>query len=448
MRADAMESDVNEDTATRAKPLVMHIVARLEADSDGGNEVVELIEAMDRTHFRHMVVALAGCDPALARRLARCGARCIPLHYRPWLRVKVLFDLYRVFRLFPPAIVQVKDRAAIALIPAVMAHGPVRLHCVDDVDMPEMDGLPWNTWLHFRFYQLFAQQYVTSSGRVRGGLEQDAGIVPQRIKLIRTGVDSGRFHPAQGGRESYVGSPFNSSRLIVIGSVGALDYAHDPLRLIRAFARAKRMFGDYGARLRLVIAGDGPLRRELEFLIDRGGLSDRIWLVDGKFELPALLRSFDFFAVCSRGADISTTVLAAMASGLAVVVTRGGVQDELMKEGETGLLVPAETHEVAQALAQLAVDTGLRLRLGQAARERVGKHFDLHDRGCLYTDFYHHCFNANGIIREQESELPATSAAGLPLGDEDIQRAFSHVARLREKRGWMDGDEPENGGER
>jgi glycosyltransferase involved in cell wall biosynthesis len=422
----------------------MHIVARLESDS--GNEVVELIEAMDRTDFRHMVVALAECDPVLAQRLSRCGARCMPLHYRPWLGGQVLFDLYNVFNLFPPAIVQVSNRAAMALIPALMARVPVRLHEIDDVDMPEPDGLPWHTWLHFRFYQSFTQQCVASSWRVRIGLERDAGIVPQRLKTIRSGVDIRRFRPAKGGHELYAGSPFNGPRLIVIGSVGALDYAHDPLRLIRAFARAKRMFGDFGARLRLVIAGDGPLRGEVEDLIKRGGLNDRIWLVGGKFDLPVLLRSFDFFALCSRGADVSATVLAAMASGLAMVVTRGGAQDELVKDGKTGFLVPSETSEIAGALAHLAVETGLRLSLGQAARERVEKRFDIHLRANLYTDFYRQCLNATGTIQDRETSVPATSTTGgLIPGDESGQRVLSHVARLREKRGLGGSDGAVNG---
>jgi sugar transferase (PEP-CTERM/EpsH1 system associated) len=407
----------------------MHVVYRLE--NGCGADLAGLLERMDRSLFRHMVVALAECDPALVRRFARCGVRCVALHHRPWLGCRVALDLYNLCRLFPPVIVQVRNlAAAMALVPAFIAGVPLRIHGIDDSDMPDPGNLSWKTWLRLQLCRPFVHQYIAGSRRVMAGLEQNAGIAPRRIGLLRRGVDTRRFCPAENGRELLMGSPFNASRLVVAGSVGALDQAHDPVRLIQAFSRARQMFGAYGERLRLVIAGDGPLRRQVKAAIKARGLGGDIWLAGNRFKLPELLRSFDFLTLCARDVGVGDIVLAGMASGLAVVAVRGGAQNELIKHDETGFLVSPDTREIAAAMARLAVDTRLRLRQGLAARERAETQFKLGDKVSLYTAFYR---NSTKSMPDKGKKEAARGMGGLIQHESPGGHALFHAARRRRK---------------
>jgi sugar transferase (PEP-CTERM/EpsH1 system associated) len=407
--------------------LIAHVVDRFAAGQ--GERVVELVNRMDPQSFRHMVVVFSECDSALARRIAYRDVRCVFLRRRPWHLPTLVLDLYNLFRLFPPQVVHTGDlAAAVALFPAAAARVPVRIQGIDNADLPDSDGIYIGTWFRFQFHRLFAHHYTVDLRQLARCAIDDVGIDPRRLSLIRKGVDSRLFHSVREGRELLMGSPFNASRLVVVGSIGALDHEHDPVRLVRAFSKARRMFGAYGARLRLVMAGDGPLRREVKAAIEHRGLADVVWLAGKRTDLPELLRSFDFFALCEHGGDAGNVVLSAMASGLPVVALRDSVQCELVKDGQTGFLVSSDTQEIGVALARLAADTNLRLRQGQAARERVMERFELDSMVKLHANLYRFYLDAN---HDRKEKTPADGDHGRIQETLAGTRTILHAARRR-----------------
>jgi glycosyltransferase involved in cell wall biosynthesis len=71
------------------------------------------------------------------------------------------------------------------------------------------------------------------------------------------------------------------------------------------------------------------------------------------------------------------SVIEAMATARPCIVTNFGGQAELVVDGETGLHVPpGDSIAIANAIARLQRDAGLRQRLGRAARERIANHFN------------------------------------------------------------------------
>jgi glycosyltransferase involved in cell wall biosynthesis len=136
-------------------------------------------------------------------------------------------------------------------------------------------------------------------------------------------------------------------------------------------------------RLRLDVFGDGSLRDELREQASRRR-------VDAHFhgfvpDVQARLASADVFVLPSRGDNAPMAVLEAMASGLPVVATRVGGVPELVRDGETGILVPADDPAaLAAAVERLAGDRSLRSRLGEAGFTRVTTEFSL-DRAVSET---------------------------------------------------------------
>jgi glycosyltransferase involved in cell wall biosynthesis len=134
-----------------------------------------------------------------------------------------------------------------------------------------------------------------------------------------------------------------------------------------------------------VLVGDGELRAELERRIAREGLSDVVELRGAlpHQEIPAVLAGATAMvlpSVTSRDGQmegIPVALMEAMAAGVPVVSTRLSGIPELVRDGETGLLVPErDAPALADAMERLAGDPALGARLAAAARRAVADEFD------------------------------------------------------------------------
>ena len=392
------------------RPLVMHVVYRFDV---GGleNGVVNLINHMPAERFRHAVVALTDCSEAFCRRVRRNDVRFISLHKPPGHGAKLYPRLYRLFRELRPAIVHTRNLAALeSVVPAWAAGVPARVHGEHGWDVSDPGGtLRKFQWLR-RAYSPFVSRYVALSGHIESYLVERVGIAPQRVERICNGVDTTRFVPAsalasvvrsaaasagQGVRIDLAGSPFGAEH-VVVGTVGRLQTVKDQVNLVRAVAIARGQ-GEAGARLRLVIAGDGPQRAEVEAEIAATGIGDITWLAGERSDVPEVMRSLDVFALPSRAEGISNTILEAMASGLPVVATEVGGNAELVAAGETGLLVPAEDPQrMAEALLRYTADAALRQNHGAAGRQRVECNFSIDNMVMRYTQLYESLLRPTG----------------------------------------------------
>src|SRR5262249_57356689 len=133
--------------------------------------------------------------------------------------------------------------------------------------------------------------------------------------------------------------------------------------LLDAFALVTRERRD----VRLVVAGDGPARRELEHTAPAGTRFVGELTGDALGELYA---SADVFCFPSTTDTFGQVLLEAGASGLPVVAADAGGAGELVVPNVTGLLVaPEQSQALADALLLLAADPELRARLGRGGHE-------------------------------------------------------------------------------
>ena len=150
---------------------------------------------------------------------------------------------------------------------------------------------------------------------------------------------------------------------ILLLSVGRLSAEKRIGVLLDAFALLTRERRD----VRLVVAGDGPARHELENTAPSGTRFVGELTGDALGELYA---SADVFCFPSTTDTFGQVLLEAGASGLPVVAANAGGASELVVPGRTGLLVPPEeAAPLAKALLQLAADGDLRTRLAAAGRD-------------------------------------------------------------------------------
>jgi glycosyltransferase involved in cell wall biosynthesis len=146
------------------------------------------------------------------------------------------------------------------------------------------------------------------------------------------------------------------------------------LDLIRAVALLCLEF----PTLRLEIAGTGAQREDLEREVGRLGLTGRVCFLGWQRDLGPIFRSWDIFAMPSLEEGFGMAGLEAMAQGLPVVATSVGGLPEIVKDGQTGYLVPpSDVMALAGRLRLLIPDSEHRRAMGAAGRERARNHFSV-----------------------------------------------------------------------
>lgn len=154
---------------------------------------------------------------------------------------------------------------------------------------------------------------------------------------------------------------------IVAVTAMRLNRKKRPFALLRAFFRAREAATRQGRRLTLRIAGDGPLRAQLEqYVADQGVRGDVEFLgAVSRLELAEIYRRADLFALASIHESFGIAALEARCAGLPVVGMRDSGIAEFLRHGETALLA-ADDSGFARCLEMLALDDGLRRRLAAA----------------------------------------------------------------------------------
>lgn len=370
------------------RPLIAHVLHRFDT---GGleNGVVNLINRMPAERFRHAVIALTEITE-FSRRIQRDDVQLIALNKPPgqgfWMFPRVRALLHDL----QPAIVHTRNLGALEMaVPAAWAGVPVRIHGEHGWDISDPDGRSRKFRLARRLYRPFVHQYIALSRHLDRYLVDHIGVAPQRVAQLYNGVDAERFKPRDGDRLPIAGSPFTSPVFWLVGTVGRLSPIKDQVMLARAFVRATQLAPAARARMRLVIAGEGPLRAEIEQVLKDGGVHEMAWLAGDRKDVPEIMRGLDTFALPSIAEGISNTILEAMASALPVVATNVGGNVELLAEGVTGRFVPPRN---ADTMAQVLLDDfhapALARERGRRARLEVERRFTLDGMVAAYSDLY------------------------------------------------------------
>jgi glycosyltransferase involved in cell wall biosynthesis len=207
-----------------------------------------------------------------------------------------------------------------------------------------------------------------------------AALAPQgKVELVYHGIDLARFSPSIASHRLRDGK--NAADPVVILSVSRLVEKKGTEVLLDALARLPAHL-----HWRFVHVGGGPLKKAMAQLAAQLNITSRVeWLgALTQDEVLAQYRHADLFALASRVArdgdrdGLPNVLMEAQSQGLACVATRVSAIPELVRDGQTGVLVE-ESHPaaLARALEALIADPARRRALGQAGRARVAEAFAL-----------------------------------------------------------------------
>jgi glycosyltransferase involved in cell wall biosynthesis len=247
---------------------------------------------------------------------------------------------------------------------------------------------PWQQRMLDRVAARWTDAIVAVSDRLEGYLIETVGVPRDRVSTITNGVDVERFAPTP---------QTTTGRRLVVGAVGRLAHVKGQDVLIDAAALLRAM--DDLPPFEIVIAGDGPDRAALGAAIAARGLTDLVRLVGWSDDPAALYRQLDVYALPSRSEGTSISLLEAMASGAAPVVTDVGSNAALLGPHLRAQVVPPENPAaLAQCLADTLRSPARRHAVAGEARARAVAHYDWRQTMAAYEAVYRRCLAGTPIF--------------------------------------------------
>jgi glycosyltransferase involved in cell wall biosynthesis len=211
---------------------------------------------------------------------------------------------------------------------------------------------------------------------------------PERIRIVHYGIDSRALTHDPLERLNARLALGAEDDEVVVGIAARLIPGKGHALLIEAHARAT----EAGVPVTLYIAGDGPLRDELETFADRICPPGTVRFLGFQDDISPFLAACDmlvFPTLPELGEGFGLAALEAMAAGRPVIASAVASLPEVVADGETGLLVPpGSVSELQHAVVRLARDAALRRRLGTQGIERALTDFSLEAMVSRHLDVY------------------------------------------------------------
>jgi len=351
--------------------------------------VLQLLRKLPREEFRQELVCGEGANGLLDEAEA-AGARVrvvrgLVREVRPRADLSALARLSAFFRRGRPDVVHAHTykagvlasvAARLAGVPAVVftPHGHIFARGAS------IPGVPPEGW-KLRALKRLTQAAQCFAHRVTAlsppDLRQQLSLglgAPSKYVVIRNGVDCDRYG---GARRLFEGSP-------VVGAVGRFSAEKGHRFLLEAFSQVRQKL----PRAKLVLVGYGELEEELRKHARLLTLEDDV-LFAGERDSAEVLSSFDVFVQPSLYESQGLAILEAMAAGRPVVATDvGGVRD-VIRPGETGVLVPAaDAPGLSAAIARTVEAPELAASMAARARAWVREHFSADRMVADYARLY------------------------------------------------------------
>ena len=350
-----------------SEPWPVLLMARELALGGSERQLCEFAKAMDRSRFEPHVACFRG-DGFRGDELRAAGVPILELPVGSFLspsalagarrlgryldrhRIRIVhaFDLpltifgVPVARAFRTPLVLSSQRSHRDLAPGLRRH---MRRLADFV----VDGLVVNCLSVAR--QLVAEEHVP------------AGL----IHLCYNGVDVTRFYP---GERCW--PPALQGASLVIGTLCAFRKEKALPTLLEAFARVRSL----RPHLKLLLVGDGPLRKDLQERSARLGLAEDCHFEPATADVARWFHATDIFVLPSVSEALSNSLMEAMACGCCAVASRVGGNPELVTHERTGLLFTAgDVAGLAACLQRLIEQPGLAQELAAAGAAHLRERF-------------------------------------------------------------------------
>jgi glycosyltransferase involved in cell wall biosynthesis len=352
---------------------ILHVITTI---NRGGaeNHLADLAVAQADRGAEVAVAYIKG-DSYWAERLRAAGVRVEPLGLTRYGAIAPFVALRRLLRDYAPDLLHAHLPPAelytsAALLPPWSGQPLVITKHNDEPFYPGPGHHLLGRWVMRR-----ACRAIAISQAVNRYTRDQMHLPGDKLRTVHYGIDCHAFKAVDARARQALHAEWGIKKgEIVIGTVARLVPQKALHVLLAAFARYRSISQ---GQPRLVIVGRGPLMSELNELAERLGLASSIVWAGFREDIPAVMAAFDVFSLTSAYEGFGLVLLEAMAASRPVIATAVSAIPEIVQDGHTGLLCPANDVEaIAGAFVRLE-DANLRAVLGGNGRLRVEQHFTL-----------------------------------------------------------------------
>lgn len=365
----------------KRKIKILHIIPNF---TTGGAErlVVELLKAFDRQKFNVAACSLYGKSNTFFEK--EFEKYNIPIYYlgkRKGLDLRMILQLHHLFCNFKPDIVNTHlYTLKYVLFSKILYNKPVYFHTIHSIATREAKGLnKIANWIAFNFFKVVP---ISISKEIANTVKKLYRI---NTPVIYNGIFTKCYKNLEKERFLYRKKYGIKNEDIIILNIANFKPGKNHRLLISAFEKVTKIFSN----VYLFLIGEGKSKPFVEKTSRDKKLSDKVRFLGLREDIPEWLSAADIFVLSSDWEGLPMVVLEAMASGKPVIVTAVGGIPELIKNGETGLLVsPQNTEKLVGAMIELIKNPTLRKELSKKAKQVCLKRFDISNTARAYEELY------------------------------------------------------------
>jgi len=223
----------------------------------------------------------------------------------------------------------------------------------------------------------WCRRIIAVSESVKTDLSARTGLPDSLMTVISSGVEV--------CLQSQLMPPLDPGHMPVIGTAGPLE----SMKGLPFFLSAAQQVLSDGREVEFLVAGAGPEEANLRRLARDLGIAHKVTFVPYLLDFTESLAAMDIFCLASLQQGLGTVMLEAMALGRPVIATGVGGVNSVVRDGQTGLIVPpSNSGELARRIREL-LDDPLRARtIGSAARQMVEENFSAEKMVTRTADLY------------------------------------------------------------
>lgn len=232
-------------------------------------------------------------------------------------------------------------------------------------------GFTWENWL-VRIYHALDVRWLRRADEVVvvarsiAKVLADRGVKRERMRWIPNAISEATLRAMDSGGDLRMAWFPRAAKGVVIGVVGRFSPEKAPDRFLRVFADAVRSCPELCA----VMVGDGPLFEACRLQAREMALGEKMVFAGFRTDLATVYAAVDVLVIPSHSEGLPTVMLEAMLLGVPVISTEVGAVPDIVRDGETALIVPEpDERALTDAIVRLARDPALRIRLAEAGQK-------------------------------------------------------------------------------
>lgn len=368
---------------------VMHIVSKVYPYAGMERKVIQLLNYMDRNHFKPFLLSL-GDVWGIPRNYLNKDIELLALHKKTGIQWILVYKMAKVLKSRRIHIIHSHNWATLfhAVIAARIAKVPVIIHGEHGRDTKELDKT-FKRYIIRKILYGLVDQIVVVAEDLKNIVIREFHYNGSKVRMIKNGVEIQHFEQKYDKTE--VKRKLGLSKdMSIIATIAKLRPVKDIPTLIKSF----KLMYDKNHMVRLLIIGSygentNNLKNEIEELIEKLELSLYVKFLGEVENIPELLSIVDVYLNTSLSEGMSNTILEAMASGVPVVASRVGDNPELVLDGQTGFLAEMQNPaDFAVKTLQILNTPRLKKRMSENSRSIIRKYYPLEGAFHKYQDLY------------------------------------------------------------